>query len=341
MREPPAGISDESLRLALAEQFDLTIVALTFLPLGHDSAAWVYRAEAASGAAYFVKLRLRVDNPAALLVPRYLQDHGVTQVVAPLPTLTGSLWAPAGEHALILYPFVTGGTGMEQGLAAEQWRAYGAALRAVHAAPVSAELAGRLRREGYAPVGAELIRRLDAHLGGDPPADAEGAALAAHWRANHATIRTLLGRAEELGRRLAQNPLSVVLCHADIHTNNLLVDLTGDVWIVDWDETMLAPRERDLMFVAGGISARLLRPHEEAWFFEGYGPVAIDPLALAYYRAAWAISDIADFADQVCFRADLGLLSRQAALRYYVGLFEPGEIVSIALGSPLPDAESC
>jgi spectinomycin phosphotransferase len=336
MREPPAGVSDESLRVVLAEQFDLTIVALSFLPLGHDSSAWVYRAEDVSGVAYFVKLRLRVTNPAALLVPRYLQDHGAVHVVAPLPTVAGSLWAEAGEYALILYPFVEGVTGMERGLTADQWRAYGVALRQVHAAPLSADLAGRLRRERYEPVGAELIRRLDAYLSGGVPADAEGAALAAHWRAQRATILTLLARAEELGRRLAQNPLPVVLCHADIHTNNLLVDPAGRVWIVDWDETMLAPRERDLMFVVGGISARLVRPHEEAWFFEGYGPTTVDPLALAYYRAAWAVSDIADFADQVCFRTDLGLHSRQEALRFCLGLFAPGEIVAIALGSPLP-----
>jgi len=33
-------------------------------------------------------------------------------------------------------------------------------------------------------------------------------------------------------------------------------------------------------------------PREEALFFRGYGATAIDPLALAYYRYAWAVGDI-------------------------------------------------
>jgi Ser/Thr protein kinase RdoA (MazF antagonist) len=51
-----------------------------------------------------------------------------------------------------------------------------------------------------------------------------------------------------------------VLCHADLHTWNVLVDSVGDLWIADWDEAVLAPRERDLMFVVGGIGHGLVTP---------------------------------------------------------------------------------
>src|SRR3712207_7537781 len=44
----------------------------------------------------------------SLLVPRYLHDHGVAQVVAPLPTRTHALAVPVGEFTLTLYPFVDG-----------------------------------------------------------------------------------------------------------------------------------------------------------------------------------------------------------------------------------------
>jgi hypothetical protein len=89
---------------------------------------------------------------------------------------------------------------------------------------------------------------------------------------------------------------------------------------------MLAPRERDLMFVIGGISASFINPQQEAWRRAGYGPIAIDPLALAYYCYAWALSDIGDFAAQVALRPDLGPVSREAALNACMGLFAPGEI---------------
>ena len=76
-------------------------------------------------------------------------------------------------------------------------------------------------------------------------------------------------RADRLGRELAGEPFPLVLCHADLHTWNVLVDAGGRLWIADWDEAVLAPRERDLFFVVGGIDPGLVRPSDTAAFFEG------------------------------------------------------------------------
>ncbi len=338
MREPPANLSTEALVAALRDQYGLAATELTFLPLGHDSSAWVYRVELEDGRRFFLKARLGVTNQASLLVPRYLHDHGVTRVVAPIPARSGALWAAAGDYALILYPFIEGATGMERGMAPQQWVDYGAALRQIHATPVAPELARQMRRETFTPDGAATVRRLDAAMGAQRHDDPAAQALAAIWAERRPQILALLERADELGRRLQQARPPLVLCHADIHTNNLLLDPEQQVWIVDWDETMLAPKERDLMFAIGGISAKLVGPREEALFLQGYGPAEIDPLALAYYRYAWALGDIGDFGAQVMFRPDLGQLTKQEALRFFAGLFEPGEIVSIAFGSVYPAA---
>jgi len=106
-----------------------------------------------------------------------------------------------------------------------------------------------------------------------------------------------------------------------------LIDAAGELWVVDWDGAVLAPKERDLMFVVGGISARLVTPRTTEEFFEGYGETTVDALALAYYRHAWAIQDIGGYAE----RALRGYEPDEAA-RIFAGLFQPGEIVAIALG---------
>lgn len=377
MHEPPAHLALSDLSATLNEDYGISAREVRFLPLGHDSSAWVYAAEAPDGRRYFLKLRTRVSNPVSLLVPRYLHDHGLP-VAAPLPTRDGALWTqvapissertasddrrqttddvrtvvyrpssvvPANTrsgaasaiapYALIVYPFIEGASAMHQGMDAAQWRAYGAILRRIHELPVPDELAAQLRREAFAPVGAATVRDLNAYLAATPPADALGEQLAAFWRTQQSVIGELLERGEALGRQLAAQVPPLVLCHADIHTNNLLVEPNGALWVVDWDETMLAPRERDLMFVIGGISASFINPQQEAWCREGYGPFAINPLALAYYRYAWALSDIGDFAAQVVLRPDLGPVSRAAALNACMGLFAPGEIVRIAVRSPV------
>jgi spectinomycin phosphotransferase len=150
-----------------------------------------------------------------------------------------------------------------------------------------------------------------------------------------------LGRAEAFGRRLARKGPARVVCHTDIHTNNVLVAADQRIWIVDWDETMLAPRERDLMFViGGGLRYDLVAPHQEELFFQGYGATTVDALAITYYRYALAVSDIGDVGEQVFFRPDLGPDSRRTAVERFLLLFQPGNNVAQALGSDEQAARS-
>jgi spectinomycin phosphotransferase len=124
-----------------------------------------------------------------------------------------------------------------------------------------------------------------------------------------------------------------VLCHADLHTWNVLVDAEQHLWIVDWDEAILAPRERDLMFVVGGIGHGLVHPSDTERFFQGYGETSIDPDLLAYHRSAWAVQDIAAYGEQALLTPGVAEQSRHGAVEGFRDLFEPGNIADLALGS--------
>jgi spectinomycin phosphotransferase len=325
----------DSLRDCLQRDYGLATTGLTFLPIGHDSAAWVFRADT-NAAPYFIKLRHAIVNDAGLLVPRYLARQGVQALVAPLETVDGRLWTSVGRYAVIAYPYVSPLTGMSHGMSDEQWREYGRALREVHDTDVPAVLRDVLRVDGFAPDGAETVRSLEAHVAERTFVEQPRELIATFWREHRDVMARLLETAESLASRLALVASTFVLCHADIHTNNVLVSDDGKrVWIVDWDETMLAPRERDLMFLVGGIGPGFVTSEQENLFFEGYGTVEIDPIALAYYRYSWAISDIASYGAQVFLRADLGAADVGDAVDRFQSLFAAGSIVQIALGSPV------
>jgi spectinomycin phosphotransferase len=336
MLEPPADLDPATLHTGLRDAYGLAVADLAFLPLGHDGAAWVYRVRTTDGGDYFLKVRRRIVNESGLVVPRALHDLGLNRVVAPLPTATGAPWAGVAGWALILYPFIEGATGMTGGMTERQWVAYGALLRQIHDAPVAPGMARVMGRESFVPAGLDTIERLDAHLGTGATDEPGERALASFWRAHRAEIRHLAARAAELGRDLARTAPPFVICHADIHTNNVLVDTDGRVWFVDWDETLLAPPVRDLMFVIGGIGAGLVSPREEALFFQGYGAATVAPGALAYYRHAWATSDIAAHGEQVCFRPDLGPATRAEGVERFISLFAPGNIVALARAADAP-----
>jgi spectinomycin phosphotransferase len=330
--EPPADLSDATLAAAISAAYG-PISSLTFLPLGHDANAWVYAARRDVGRELFVKVRLAITNEAALVVPHHLAALGIDGVIAPLATIGGGLWTSAARYAVIAYPFLRGATAMDTGMSEEQWRSYGRLLRAIHGAPVGKDLARLLRHDSFSPDGARSVRNLDEFLQAARQVDQPRASVAQFWRDNRGLIEHILSTAEQLGSELARTAPSLVLCHADIHTNNVLVAEDGRIWFVDWDETMLAPRERDLMFVIGGIHHSFVDDRQTRLFLDGYGPVDVDPDALAFYRYSWAISDIASYGEQVFLRRELGSKNLAEAVSRFHSLFEPGSIVDIALGS--------
>lgn len=313
--------------------YGIAIAALTFLPIGNDSLTWVYRAETADAATYLLKVRGGVAYEASAFVPRYLHDHGVTPVVAPLPTLMHTLWVDVGAYAVMLYPFIEGTTGTDHGMEERHWVAFGATLRQIHAAALTPDLEQRMQRDSFAPAWGGMVKRLDEHIGTTDFAGPSERELASFWRARRAEIRAILERAENLGERLRATAPPMVLCHADMHTWNVMIDTADRLWIVDWDETIVAPKERDLMFVVGGIASGLVSPREEGWFFAGYGETAVDPLALAYYRYVWAVGDIGAYGEQVFLRPDLGPVVKQDGVRGFMSLFESGHIVDLACAS--------
>jgi spectinomycin phosphotransferase len=337
MLEPPANLPDDLIIASVREGYGIVVSSLTFLPIGNDSLTWVYRAETAEGATYLVKLRGGVAYEASVLVPRYLHDQGVTRVAAPLPALSGASWVNAGAYAVLLYPFIDGTTGTDHGMEERHWGSFGATVRQIHATALTADLTGRMRRDSFAPAWGGTVKRLDEIIASGDFTDPSERELASFWRTRREEIRAILERAERLGEWLRAAEPPMVLCHADMHTWNVMIDAADRLWIIDWDETIVAPKERDLMFVVGGIHSSLVSPREEGWFFAGYGETAVDPLALAYYRYVWAVGDIGAYGEQVFLRPDFGPAMKQDGVQGVMSLFEPGAIVELARASRYPE----
>ena len=329
MLEPPA-LAEEAIVGALEAGFGVRVAGLVFLPVGNDAASWAYRVEVARGPSLFLKVRAGAGAMPGAAVPGYLHRHGVPLVLPPLPTGAGAPYVVLDRFALALYPLLDVATGAEVGLSPAQWRELGAAVRRTHSLPPTAELAELAGREWFRPSRRALLPALEAEVARTDPADPVAGALARFWTARRDLIDALVDRADRLGRELAGEPFRPVLCHGDLHTWNVLVDADQHLWIVDWDEAVLAPRERDLFFVVGGIGHGLVRPRDTDSFLQGYGETGIDPRRLAYYRTAWAVQDIAAYGEEVLLAPALGEATRRAAVNGFMDLFEPGNIVDLA-----------
>jgi spectinomycin phosphotransferase len=331
MIEKPV-IRDEKIITALHENYSIQISDIEFLPFGNDASAFSYRVETRDGNSYFLKLKTNFANPAALLVPRFLKDNGIEQVVAPLPTEGRKLSAEMDGFALILYPFVRGNEAMQVGVSDQQWTELGSVLKRIHSTGLPADISRQVRREDFVPKWSNLAMDLHQQVGARNFDDRHQKELAAFWRENNEIIQTLIERTEAIGQHLRQTDPEFVLCHSDIHTANVLSTPDQDMFIVDWDDTLFAPKERDLMHVLDGNG---LRTSEERMFFAGYGTVEFSQPALAYYRYEWCVQEIGDFGNRVFLTTDTGERTKQESVEGFRELFSQGDVIERALHTPL------
>ncbi len=327
MLEKP-NLPDVKIAECLRDSYGLAVTDIAFLPIGYDASAWAYRVAAVSGQRYFLKLRRGTVHRGCAAVARYLKAHGVEEVVAPLPTSAGQLSAPLEDYTLLLYPWIEGQTGMEAGLSDDQWIAYGAIVRRIHAARLPDDLSAEMMREEFTLKHnwGPLVRLLSKKLPHQNYENPHERAFARLWLAHNAEINQIVERAERVGNLLRRNPPPFVLCHGDIHTANLLVSPGGALHIVDWDQPQLAPKERDLMFVVGSDA---LPTRTETLFLAGYGATEVNALALVYYRYEWCVQEFCDFAARVTLN-DVGDETKADSVHGFQQLFTPDDVVKEA-----------
>lgn len=342
------------------QDFGIPLIGVRPTGLGADARATLWRGETADGTGYAVKCST-APQPG-LVVADFLAMRGVPGVPAPVHTVSGSLTSPladgsagsggrlAGRPVVSVVPWIEGRRAIDAGLDAGQWQAFGAVLGAVHATPAAAPLVGHSDGDGLLPRDrhdptAEVRR---AREFGDRLADTLRHApddpllreLADLWHGHGSRVLEVAAVAESTATDAqAWQDVEPVVCHADPHHGNLLLDpVTGAVWLVDWDDAVLAPREADLIFVVGGVySFAPITAADEAAFFDGYTPATggvsrsdVDETRLTHYRATRALTDFLDFADEALdLRRDQG--DRATSLRIAAGALSPQGLVTLTL----------
>jgi len=323
------SISDHSIINCLNADYGIEVAALTFLPLGADMNASVYKAQAPDLTSYFVKVKRGHHHDISVAIAELLHDAGIQQIIPPIKTLHGRPSQRVEDFTLLVYPFVEGKDGFSRDLTDAQWIQLGAALRQVHEIEVPPSLQNKIRREIYSSKWREAVRSLDVPIESEPIGDEIALKFLKFMKENRAAIRRLVDRAEELGQKLQKQSPPFVLCHSDIHGGNVLLDGNDAIYIVDWDEPIMAPKERDLMFIGGGVGNVWNKPPEEWLFYQGYGETEVNMPILAYYRHERIVEDIAFFG-QALLLTTAGGKDRAEMYKQFMDMFAPRGVVDVA-----------
>lgn len=324
------NIQDQEIITCLKEEYGRDVEILSFLPLGADFNTAVYRVTERGGKDYFLKLRSGAFLKASVSVPKYLVDLGVKEVIPSLATKTGQLWTNLGSFTLMLYPYVEGCNGIEAKLSKTQWGQFGSAIKKLHSFDIPSAITKDIPWETFSSECRETVKvfltRIEKEVFEEPVA----AKMATFLKSKSSEIVKLIRCTESFASTLQKQFLEYVLCHADIHGWNLMIDQEGAFYIVDWDTLIFAPKERDLMFVGAGIwDSGLNASEEKALFYQGYGPTKITRDALAYYRFERIIQDIGNYCEYI-FLSDKGGDDRMQCFEHLQSVFLPNGAIERA-----------
>lgn len=323
------AFSDQRIIECLYNHYNLDVTHLTPLFLGADINACLFKAQTSDLKSYFVKLKQGISRDISVDILELLHTAGLEQIILPMTTTQGQLTQHVDECTLIVYPYVESQNGFIQMLTDDQWFSLGKALRIVHEFKIPEEIQGRVNTETYSSKWRDSVRSMAHLMDAEPRGDEWAVKLLLFMKEHKPDIFRLVDTAELLSKQIREEPVKNVLCHADIHGGNVLLGPKGSIYIVDWDAPILAPKERDLMFIGGGVANVWNKPHEEEMFYKGYGPTEINRKILAYYRHERIVEDIAIYAESLLLTT-AGGDSRKEMYEHFVGMFAPRGVVDIA-----------
>jgi spectinomycin phosphotransferase len=307
----------------IEKEYATKIVKKEQLYIGADKDTLVFKIETEDNSNYFMKIRTGHFIETSVTIPYLLSRTLKKNIVRPLETVKGHLYLSLENCTVILYPFVLGKSGWELSLSENQWIEFGKLLHGIHNMRLPEE-ARNIPCESYNAKWRINLKEKMGTLYGLQTKDE----FIKFLYGKREVIGKMIDRAEKTAGKIKEKAPKFCLCHGDIHAGNLLITDKNSFYIVDWDTIIQAPKERDLMFIGGGIGNKWNKAEEENIFYRGYaGRETIDPLIMIYYRYERIIQDIVEYCDHYFSEK---AQKKDEILKIVESMFEPNNVVDMA-----------
>src|SRR5262249_10361306 len=155
-------------------------------------------------------------------------DHGIPQIIPPLPSANGALITTLDAYNLILYPYIEGENAFIAPLTDQHWIEFGAAIKKLHTIALPPALRAQLPRQTYSPQFRDTVKPSLASLDTLPLPDAVAVDATSFLRANQTEILELITRAESYVPHLLPLSAQFVPCHTDLHRGNLYLSAANN-----------------------------------------------------------------------------------------------------------------
>jgi spectinomycin phosphotransferase len=293
------------LTTLLERRWGLLDVELEYLPVGFGSHHWLARDS--QGTRKFVTaddleatFQRGPDADAAFdalnrafRTASALRDEAELEfVVAPLPDDEGAVIRRLDRrYAVTASEFVEGKSGSFRSYEPDECRQMGHILGRLHlaAGQVPVDLP---HKEDFALPSRDALREALEDLGGAWTSGPFAEPARQLLRDSADDVERLLREYDGLATELREDTASWVITHGEPHSANVIRADDGDVFLVDWDTTLVAPRERDLRMV--------LDQDLTGWdeYVGAAGLVSLNPRAMQLYDLWWDLANIGMFVER-------------------------------------------
>ena len=311
------------------KEYGFSIADIEKLNSGFDANTMVFKVSSTEQRDFFLKIRSKYFSESCINVPFWLsKEAGLANIIDPIETMDKKLYVKESSSYIMMYPYIIGKSGWDVTLTKEQFIEFGRFMYKLHSVKLPNDYLETIPMDKYNRKHIETVKKyLKNHkrqLSNDSIIMEFSTALEINQSAISEIIYYLENTTNEISRE------KICLCHGDINAGNLLFG-KNDLYIVDWDTLVLASREKDLMYIGGGIGNKWNNNDDIEYFYKGYGQeIEIDKNLIKYHRCKRIIQDIFYFVNEI---NDLkyGNERRNSVLKVFKSLFEAENVVEMAL----------
>lgn len=277
----------EQVAALLRSRYGLAVERVEPAPRG-----WIgetYAVTMQDGSRVFVKVypKDRLPRTAAPALPALAELHrlGLTDVSRPIPSTSGALHERLGDDLLVVFAYLDAApVAFTFG-----WDRPGDLIARVH--QQTERVASPIERETFESLDADELWRTLARAREEPGSDAPRLGLRCFLEEQGTAIGDGWAAFSEIARSCRTASFELVLTHGD-WPFNLLQTADGTLYLIDWDELLLAPAERDTWFA-----------DDDPAFSRGYrarrSGHAENTLATAFYVHFRYFEELLDFAKTI------------------------------------------
>lgn len=229
---------------AIEKAYQLQIKQTTAAPRGFVAETFVLTTAEAS---YFCKL---IEKP--LFIPKIKQSlpvletlyaHGFTQLNYPIRTADGRLWVETEQALIVLFNYIDA----PQSYAYDEWT-FGHLLGQLHQMTPSIQAKTAVPQFNFRYENQLLFEHYVDGTLNNSPADEITRSLQTLLQQYEPELQQDLTAFQQVMSTCSTQTFLMVLTHGDA-PGNTLVSSPTNLYLIDWDDLLLAPPERDIWFL--------------------------------------------------------------------------------------------